>query len=179
MYYVHYVAAMTVHEDQVLPVPPPHVRPSVTDGVSKQEDDLTYKYANIITSSDAYKKVASGRSLRASKESLERALQYHVATLIDNQLPSLQADTHRAGRALKTLRERIVGKEGRVRGNLMGKRVDFSGRSVITGDPNISISEVRALSLLRVSTCTTRRHVCVCPIQLHPCCCVGAVDLRA
>ncbi len=49
---------------------------------------------------------------------------------------------HRSGRALKTLRQRLKGKEGRIRGNLMGKRVDFSARSVITPDPNIKINEL-------------------------------------
>ena len=50
--------------------------------------------------------------------------------------------TQRTGRPLKSIRQRIVGKEGRLRGNLMGKRVDFSGRTVITADPNLSIDQV-------------------------------------
>lgn len=43
---------------------------------------------------------------------------------------------------LKTIRQRLRGKEGRIRGNLMGKRVDFSGRTVITADPNLQIDQV-------------------------------------
>lgn len=73
---------------------------------------------------------------------LQQTLQYHVATLFDNQLTGVVSDSHRNGRALKTLRERIVGKEGRIRGNLMGKRVNFSARTVITADPNLSIDQV-------------------------------------
>ena len=69
-------------------------------------------------------------------------LQYHVATLIDNQLPGQPQSRQRGGRPLKTIRERLVGKGGRIRGNLMGKRVDFSARTVITADPNLSIAEV-------------------------------------
>lgn len=44
---------------------------------------------------------------------------------------------------LKTIAQRLKGKEGRIRGNLMGKRVDFSGRTVITADPNLQIDQVR------------------------------------
>ena len=128
---------------QVLPVTPPHARPPVSmDGVGRCDDDLTYKYANIINANNAVKKLAAGKGMQVTRDGLEKALQYHVSTLIDNQLPDMQPDAHRNGRPLRTIRDRLVGKEGRVRGNLMGKRVDFSARSVITGDPNISIAEV-------------------------------------
>ncbi len=59
----------------------------------------------------------------------------------DYYLFLLQA-TQRGGRPLKSIRQRLRGKEGRIRGNLMGKRVDFSARTVITADPNLSIDEV-------------------------------------
>ena len=49
---------------------------------------------------------------------------------------------HRSGRPLKTHRQRLKGKEGRIRGHLMGKRVDFSARTVITPDPNLEIDQV-------------------------------------
>lgn len=48
----------------------------------------------------------------------------------------------KSGRPLKSLKQRLKGKEGRVRGNLMGKRVDFSARTVITPDPNLQIDQV-------------------------------------
>ncbi len=48
----------------------------------------------------------------------------------------------RGGRPLKSVKQRLKTKEGRVRGNLMGKRVDFSARAVITPDPNIEIDQV-------------------------------------
>ena len=69
-------------------------------------------------------------------------LQYYIATMIDNKIPGVAAVAQRSGRALKSLKDRINGKGGRVRGNLMGKRVDFSARSVITPDPNLSIREL-------------------------------------
>ena len=51
----------------------------------------------------------------------------------------------KSGRPLKAVKARLKGKEGRVRGNLMGKRVDFSARTVITPDPNLRIDQVRRL----------------------------------
>ena len=69
-------------------------------------------------------------------------LQYYVATMIDNRIPGVAAVAQRSGRALKSIKERMVGKGGRVRGNLMGKRVDFSARSVITPDANLGIREL-------------------------------------
>ena len=69
-------------------------------------------------------------------------VQRHVATLIDNELPGVNQSTHRSGRPLKSICQRLKGKEGRIRSNLMGKRVDFSARSVITPDPNIDLDEL-------------------------------------
>src|SRR5690606_33310754 len=60
----------------------------------------------------------------------------------DNKIAYAPATRQRSGKPLKTLRERLVGKSGRVRGNLMGKRVDFSARTVITAEPNLSIDQV-------------------------------------
>ena len=62
--------------------------------------------------------------------------------MIDNRIPGVAPTAQRSGRALKSIKERLIGKIGRVRGNLMGKRVDFSARSVITPDPNISVMEL-------------------------------------
>ena len=69
-------------------------------------------------------------------------LQYYIATMINNKLPGVSQVTQRSGRTLKSMIERLNGKTGRVRGNLMGKRVDFSSRSVITPDANLSIKEL-------------------------------------
>ena len=56
-------------------------------------------------------------------------------------LSNFQA-VQKSGRPLKSIKQRLKGKEGRVRGNLMGKRVDFSARTVITPDPNLRIDQV-------------------------------------
>ena len=70
---------------------------------------------------------------------LRRNLQYYVATLMDNQIPGQPVQKHKSGKPLKAISQRLKGKEGRIRGNLMGKRVDFSARSVITPDPNLEL----------------------------------------
>ena len=62
--------------------------------------------------------------------------------MVDNKLSGAQPAAQRSGRAFKSIKDRLTGKMGRIRGNLMGKRVDFSARSVITPDPNLSIQEL-------------------------------------
>nr|XP_027200412.1 DNA-directed RNA polymerase II subunit RPB1-like [Dermatophagoides pteronyssinus] len=61
---------------------------------------------------------------------------------MNNEIAGLPVATTRSRKPMKSIRERLKGKEGRLRGNLMGKRVDFSARTVITGDPNIELDEV-------------------------------------
>jgi DNA-directed RNA polymerase II subunit RPB1 len=59
--------------------------------------------------------------------------------MVDNDIPNYEKATQRSGKVLKAIKSRLKGKEGRVRGNLMGKRVDFSARTVIGGDVNLSM----------------------------------------
>ncbi|KAG0260993.1 DNA-directed RNA polymerase II subunit rpb1 [Actinomortierella ambigua] len=127
----------------VLPVPPLAVRPSIQmDGSSTGEDDLTHKlFAIIKTNADVFRCMQDGTPAHLLQQH-ENLLQYHVATYMDNDIAGQPAAAHKNGRPLKSIRARLKGKEGRLRGNLMGKRVDFSARTVITGDPNLSIDEV-------------------------------------
>jgi DNA-directed RNA polymerase beta' subunit len=69
-------------------------------------------------------------------------LAYHVATLIDNHIPGVNPALQRTGRPLKSISERLKSKDGRIRSSLMGKRTDFSARSVITPDPSIGVEEL-------------------------------------
>ena len=71
-----------------------------------------------------------------------RGCQFHVATYMDNDIAGIPQALQKSGRPVKAIRARLKGKEGRLRGNLMGKRVDFSARTVITGDPNLELDEV-------------------------------------
>jgi DNA-directed RNA polymerase II subunit RPB1 len=129
---------------QVVPVPPPQVRPSVTMGGSSErsEDDLTCALIQIIRCN----KTLRDRELDGSPNhvllNVQRLLQYHLATFITNVMPGVEPATTRSGRPLKAIAERLKGKYGRIRGNLMGKRVDFSARTVITPDPNLAIDQV-------------------------------------
>ncbi len=128
---------------QVLPVPPPHVRPSVSmGGTQRCEDDLTHKISDIVKANLAVMYAERNGDAEHVMEQYVSLLQYHCATFVDNQLPYQPQASQKSGKPLKTLRQRLVGKEGRVRGNLMGKRVDFSARTVITADPNLSIDQV-------------------------------------
>jgi len=127
----------------VLPIPPPQVRPSVVqDNNQRSEDDLTHKLFEIIKSNKKLQEQINKNSHRDMIDEHTSLLQYHVATLVDNKIPGVAPSAQRGGRPLKSLQQRIGSKEGRVRYNIQGKRVEQSARSVITGDPNISISEV-------------------------------------
>jgi len=127
----------------VLPVPPPSIRPSVMfDLTSRAEDDLTYKLGDIIrTNKSLYQLISSYAPVQIINEQLN-LLQYHIGSYMNNNVPNLAKSIQRSGRAIKSLRQRLQGKEGRVRGNLMGKRVDFSARTVITPDPNLGLDEI-------------------------------------
>ena len=127
----------------VLPVPPPSVRPSVKqDNSQRMDDDLTHKLSDILKANITLQKKISVNTKNEIIQDWINVLQYHVATLIDNELPGISQATHRSGRPLKAIRQRLKGKEGRIRNNLMGKRVDFSARSVITPDPNLELDEL-------------------------------------
>lgn len=128
----------------VVPVPPPHVRPPVElDSMSRSQDDLTYKLSDIIKANTGLRNSLQKGEPTTIVAEYEKLLQYHIATFVDNQLPGQPAAKQRGGKkVLKTIRQRLVGKGGRVRQNLMGKRVDFSARTVITADPNLSIDRV-------------------------------------
>lgn len=127
----------------LLPVPPPPVRPSVMQGSMRAEDDLTNKLGDIVKNNNALRNLeGTGAPAHALREQLD-LLQYHVATYMNNEMPGVIPATVRgSGRPLKSIGQRFKGKEGRVRGNLMGKRVDFSARTVITPDPNLQLYEV-------------------------------------
>lgn len=130
----------------VLPVPPPPVRPSISmDGTGqgmRGEDDLTYKLGDIIRANGNVRQAQQEGSPQHILQDFEALLQYHVATYMDNDIAGQPQALQKSGRPVKSIRARLKGKEGRLRGNLMGKRVDFSARTVITGDPNLSLDEV-------------------------------------
>ena len=128
---------------QVLPVPPPAVRPSVKhDAQQRSEDDLTHIYSSIIkNNSDLADKISNNASPTVIKQLID-TIQYLTAMIVNNKFKGAEPMAQRSGRTMNCIMSRLNSKNGRIRGNLMGKRVDFSARSVITGDPNLSIRQL-------------------------------------
>lgn len=126
-----------------LPVPPLSVRPAVVmHGSARNQDDLTHKLSDIIkANNELLKNEQAGAATHVIIENIKH-LQFHVATLVDNDMPGMPRAMQKSGKPLKAIKARLKGKEGRIRGNLMGKRVDFSARTVITPDPNLRIDQV-------------------------------------
>ena len=125
------------------PVIPPCVRPSISFGCNLRcEDDLVYKLVKLIKAN----KSLGNKMISDNKkyiEVYEEQLQWSTTTLIDNNIKTIPQSLHRNnGRPLKSFKDRIKGKEGRIRGNILGKRVNYSGRTVIGPDPCIKIDEV-------------------------------------
>jgi DNA-directed RNA polymerase subunit A' len=127
----------------VLPVPPLSVRPSITMETGlRAEDDLTHALVEIVRQNERLKNFTSSSAPESMIEEAWQTLQNVVAAYIDNELPNIFQLSHRGRKTLKTLAQRLKGKEGRLRGNLNGKRVNFSSRTVISPDPLLSINEV-------------------------------------
>lgn len=127
----------------VLPIPPVCARPSITlDSGIRSEDDLTHKLVDVIRINQRLRENIDAGAPHLIVEDLWELLQYHITTYFDNQVSGIPPARHRSGRALRTLTQRLKGKEGRFRSNLSGKRVDFSARSVISPNPYISINDV-------------------------------------
>ena len=128
---------------QVMIVPPPAIRPSVKhDAQQRSEDDLSHILVNIIKTNKTLQEKIQANAPANVIDDWTTVLQYYVATQVDNKIPGVASVAQRSGRPLKSIKDRLNGKGGRMRGNLMAKRVDFSARSVITADPNISIKEL-------------------------------------
>ena len=128
---------------QVMTVPPPAVRPSVKhDAQQRSEDDLSHILVNIIKTNKTLQEKIQNNAPANVIDDWTTVLQYYVATQVDNKIPGVASVAQRSGRPLKSIKDRLNGKSGRMRASLMAKRVDFSARSVITADPNISIKEL-------------------------------------
>lgn len=132
------------------PIAPVNIRPtSKVDFLSSatMEDSLTLKISDIINTNNRLRhqlqKENSNIEMSAYNQDIYKLLQYHVAIFYDNETLKLPQTLFKTGgRPTKSISERIKGKGGKIRNNLMGKRVDFSARTVITSDPYIDIDEV-------------------------------------
>jgi len=127
----------------LLLVPPVTVRPSITlETGERSEDDLTHKLGDIIRANQRLWENLNAGAPEVIVEDLWDLLQYHVTTFFDNSVTRIPPARHRSGQPLKTITERIKGKEGRIRHNLAGKRVNYSSRSVISPDPFLELNEI-------------------------------------
>ena len=127
----------------LLLVPSVTVRPSITlESGERSEDDLTHKLSDIIRSNQRLWENLNAGAPEVIIEDLWDLLQYHITTFFDNSIAKIPPARHRSGQPLKTITERIKGKEGRIRKNLAGKRVNYSARTVISPDPNLKLNEV-------------------------------------
>jgi DNA-directed RNA polymerase II subunit RPB1 len=105
-------------------------------------DDVTFQLATIVKANNAIRMNEQNGAAPIVIEEAVEYLQFNVAACIDNQMPHMPQASTRMGRPIRAIKERLKGKEGRIRGNLMGKRVDFSARTVITPDPNLELDQI-------------------------------------
>ncbi len=124
-------------------VPPVDVRPSITlETGERSEDDLTHKLVDIMRINQRLEQNINAGAPQIIIDDLWELLQYHVTTYFNNETSGIPPARHRSGRALKTIAQRLKGKEGRFRYNLSGKRVNYSARTVISVDPSIDVDQV-------------------------------------
>ncbi len=126
----------------VLPVLPPDLRPMVAlDGGRYATSDLNDLYRRVINRNNRLKKLLELRAPDVIVVNEKRMLQEAVDALIDNAARPASKQTIGGKRALRSLADMLKGKQGRFRHNLLGKRVDYSGRSVIVVGPHLKLDE--------------------------------------
>ena len=126
---------------EYLPVIPPELRPLVPlDGGRFASSDLNDLYRRVIIRNNRLKRLIEIKAPEVILRNEKRMLQEAVDSLFDNSRKS-NAVKAEGGRALKSLSDVLKGKQGRFRQNLLGKRVDYSGRSVIVGGPEMKMHE--------------------------------------
>ena len=124
----------------VIPVIPPEIRPMVPlDGGRYATSDLNDLYRRVINRNNRLKKLTELMAPEIIIKNEKRMLQEAVDALIDNGRHGKPVTGGSSNRPLKSLSEMLRGKQGRFRQNLLGKRVDYSGRSVIVVGPSLKI----------------------------------------
>ncbi len=127
----------------VLSIPPVSMRSTITlQSGQRSEDDLTHKLTDVIRTNQRLHEHLLVGVPEAIIEDVWDLLQYHISTYFDNTVPGLPPARHRNGEPLKSIVERIKGKKGLIRNNLIGKRVNYSARTVISPDPRLKLNEV-------------------------------------
>ena len=126
---------------QYFPTSPVCIRPSVPQDGATTEDDLTSKISDIVHINTLLGEgIVTGQPVGTIMEQWD-FLQLQLAMIINSDAPGVQP-AHSFPVTIRGYCQRLKGKQGRFRGNLSGKRVDFSGRTVISPDPNLGINQV-------------------------------------
>merc|ERR1739841_409437 len=126
---------------KVIPVIPPELRPLVPlDGGRFATSDLNDLYRRVIIRNNRLKRLVEIKAPEVILRNEKRMLQESVDSLFDNTRKSSAVKTE-SNRPLKSLSDSLKGKQGRFRQNLLGKRVDYSARSVIVVGPEMKLSE--------------------------------------
>ena len=126
---------------QYFPVSPVCIRPSVPQDSGTTEDDITSKVSDIVHINTLIREgLQNGSPLSTVMEQWD-FMQLQIAMIVHSEMPGVQP-THFQYAVIRGFCQRLKGKQGRFRNNLSGKRVDFSGRTVISPDPNLAINEV-------------------------------------
>ncbi|KAG0057284.1 hypothetical protein BGZ83_000074 [Gryganskiella cystojenkinii] len=131
---------------QNISVPPVCIRPSVQQDGASNEDDITVKLTEVIFTNAHMKAGLDGGIAVHNLMEQWDFLQLSVAMYINSELPGIS--NLQPGKPVRGFCQRLKGKQGRFRGNLSGKRVDFSGRTVISPDPNLRIDQVAVPELV-------------------------------
>lgn len=127
----------------IMPVPPITIRPSITlENGQRSEDDLTHKLTDIVRTNQRLAENIKSGAPEVIIDELWDLLQYHITTFISNGSAQVPVARHKSNKKLKTLEDRIKGKEGRFRGSVLGKRVNYGARTVIAPDPFLRFDEV-------------------------------------
>ena len=135
-------------EDMIIenfPIPPVQIRPPVREEFGgNRMDDLLHKLLDIVKKNESLRSARSDGSLSrdSSIDDNHMLLQYHAITYQANDVVGIPKSLMKNKKTTKSITERIKAKEGRIRGNLMGKRVDMSGRTVISSDPYIPLNGI-------------------------------------
>jgi DNA-directed RNA polymerase II subunit RPB1 len=134
---------------KIFPIPPLPIRPSVRQdnlANSSSEDTLQNKLSEMQKANNRIKKEKSKGNITEDelryKDDFVNQLQHAVSTYQDNDSSIPTSMTKGSNRPTKSISERLKGKTGRIRGNIMGKRTNYSARTVITSNPSISLDEL-------------------------------------
>ena len=147
----------------ILPVIPPCDRPYVQADGNMCDDDLTNQYVEIIKANNHLGGIGGRKSSSGKKELSETkrqkflaSLRFRILTTFNNGQGKAKHTTN--GRAIKGIKERLAGKDGQLRNNMMGKRCNQTARTVIGPDPTLKLGELAvppAMAEILTSSCTS------------------------